>query len=557
MISAFLGATGRHPAAELLLAPDGERFPFPLPGDDMAFDHALPRVGWVAVQFDRQVIALMDGDWWRPLDLGLSWKVAPAAHAAHLIVKRDTPDMPEGTVALQVIDSSGGVLRAAQSSWTGVAGELQDGTFVCSEGLLAPGAQARPLPWEGEPIAVLDGRYVLAVEKDSPGDAGRLAQHDAIDGGVQRCELPGQSFLLSPLFDPKASSVALVQWNAPWVIVSDVALGPRVVDVGFPQHSAAWIDQQQLLLVGHRRQVVLDVRAGNTSTFDGLPRGGHPRIHVTGRFNFDDLKAAQSPRFSEPISRNTRDKLLEVELARLVEVVGLTGLPTDVVERAVPAVRLRSCLAPSRIALGVSRFGGRPDLPRGHRWPQHGEVPMAFLAQLRCDELVAALPDSDIPSSGMLVVFVAVAVAVAVDEDEGAIYGDAVHIEHVPTERLSRRAWPANLPEEARFMPSLASVEPMLSPPNRWELSDALTPAQADALQDFATAGGSLHQVLGHPLTVQDVALAPEERQLLRLDSDPLNGTLYGDGGSLWVTIQIDRPLADALALADLMMDST
>ena len=159
MRSAHLGATGRHPAAEVLLAPEGERFPFPLPGDDAAFDHALPRDGWIAVQFDRQVVGLTDGDWWHPIDLGHSWELAPAADPGQVIVKRDVSEAPERIVSLEVIDSSGEVVRSAPSAWTGVAGELTDGTFVCSEALVAPGGQTRPLPWMGEPPGGL-GRSV-------------------------------------------------------------------------------------------------------------------------------------------------------------------------------------------------------------------------------------------------------------------------------------------------------------------------------------------------------------------------------------------------------------
>jgi hypothetical protein len=46
-------------------------------------------------------------------------------------------------------------------------------------------------------------------------------------------------------------------------------------------------------------------------------------------------------------------------------------------------------------------------------------------------------------------------------------------------------------------------------------------------------------------------------RQLLRLDSDSLNRTLYGDGGSLQITIPSDAPFTDALAHPEISIDST
>ena len=45
--------------------------------------------------------------------------------------------------------------------------------------------------------------------------------------------------------------------------------------------------------------------------------------------------------------------------------------------------------------------------------------------------------------------------------------------------------------------------------------------------------------------------------QMLRLDSDSLNGTRYGDGGSLQITMPADFPFEDALAHAQVTTDST
>jgi hypothetical protein len=545
----WLGATGRRPAVEVLSVPGELRFPFSLPGDAGAFDHAIPRVGWVAVQVGETVLGLQDGDWWRPVELGTSWGLTPAADPELLIVKRTVVGAPEGTVSVEVIDRSGRVSRSIQTSWVNVAGELEDGTLVCLQGLLGTDGRLRALPWDGEPIAVLGGRHVLLAEGSRWANVRRMTLLDVDGGSEVACDLPGTPFLLSPAFDATASYVALKQWEQPWVIVADASSEVRVIDVGYGQHAAAWDDHARLLLVGERHRVVLDVVSGEQIALPGLARDASPRIDVTGRFDFEAFKAAQSPRFVGPIPPAERDQLLGEELSALVEVVGKAGLPAEVSERALPAVRLRSCMAPSRIPLGASRFGGRPDLPKGHRWPQYEGAPMGFLAQLRCEELAAALPDSDIPTTGLLVVFT------AVDGQDGAIYGDAVHIERIPTVRLVRRAWPSRLPEEARLTASIVSAEPMLSPPSRWELS--LDDDQARALDDFVRTGGALHQFLGHLNTVQDVVLSDDEHQLLRLDSDPLNGTLYGDGGCLWITIPTRPPFDEALKQAYVEIDST
>ncbi|HET7049817.1 MAG TPA: DUF1963 domain-containing protein [Solirubrobacteraceae bacterium] len=255
--------------------------------------------------------------------------------------------------------------------------------------------------------------------------------------------------------------------------------------------------------------------------------------------------------FAGPIPRDIRDQLL-VEQARLMsDAVSAAGLPPDVIDRSLPAVRVRSCIAPSRIHVGASRFGGRPDLPAGYPSPEYGGMPMAFFAQLRCEELSAALAVGGLPADGLLVAFV------AMEPFDGTMVTEEAHLAVIPVDGLKRRPWPAGLPTEARFMPSLAAPEPMLSPPNRFELTDAMVDDRVDSFFGAIRPPGPLHQLLGHPATVQHPTMPDGHMQLLRLDSDSLNGTLYGDGGSLQITMPADLPFEDALAHAEVTTDST
>jgi hypothetical protein len=91
----WLGATGRRPAVEVLLVPEGRRMPLSLPRDDGGFDQAMPRDGWVAVKIGEHVVSLRDGRWLEPVALGDSWAMAPAADAGLLIVKRQEARSPE------------------------------------------------------------------------------------------------------------------------------------------------------------------------------------------------------------------------------------------------------------------------------------------------------------------------------------------------------------------------------------------------------------------------------------------------------------------------------
>lgn len=547
MCPLWLGATGRRPAVEALRAPGGGRVPLSLPGDIGAFDHGVPRDGWIAVQIEQQVIALVDGAWFRPVSLGRSWRITPAADPELLIVTRDYADGPERLLKVEIVASAGKVVSSAVTPWVNVAGQLLTGDIVSAQGLISTDGDLRSAPWTGEPQAVLAGRYVVTAEQ------GLVRMYDTQHGTEIICELPEDAFLLQGVHDSGAANVAFKQWREPWVLIASAECGLRVFELGFPQHSAAWLDSDHVLLIGDQRHAVLDIGSGERSTIEGIPVDAHPRVDATGRFAFEQVEAAQRPRFTGPITPELRERMLAEDRLRMAEAAKAAQLPADVIDRSVPAIRIRSCIAPARVPVGASRFGGRPDLPDGYAWPTHRGEPMAFLAQLRCDELHAAVPDSDVPATGLLIVFV------AVEHNDGQVIclDSGGHLAVVPTNRLKRRDWPANLSPDARYAASLAVPEPMLSPPDRYDLTDEIFDEAVERFLDAIRATGPLHQLLGHPSTVQKPYISEDRRQLLRLDSDSLNGTLFGDGGSLQITIPSDARFEDALAGSEVTIDTT
>ena len=76
---------------------------------------------------------------------------------------------------------------------------------------------------------------------------------------------------------------------------------------------------------------------------------------------------------------------------------------------------IRLCHEPvNRNLTGLSKFGGKPDLPQGVEYPMieytddDGKVyedPMFFVCQLRCEELASHDPQNLLPHSGMIYVF--------------------------------------------------------------------------------------------------------------------------------------------------------
>lgn len=57
------------------------------------------------------------------------------------------------------------------------------------------------------------------------------------------------------------------------------------------------------------------------------------------------------------------------------------------------------------VDIGVSRFGGWPDLPVDVKWPQLNSKPMSFIAQLNLSELHAFQSSLDLPKKGLLLFF--------------------------------------------------------------------------------------------------------------------------------------------------------
>jgi hypothetical protein len=435
----------------------------------------------MAVAVGYEVVGLRDGELLRATRLPDAWRVLRAADPALVVVDRffgrSRRDREDSVYAL--VGAEGVVLRRVSSPAHGAAGELRDGRLVTDDGLLAWNGTLDQLPFAGQPRAVLAGRHVVYD------DAEAIHLLDLETGACSSGQRPELAFLLDPVYDEAGSAVAFAQWNDRSVLVATVDGGVRWLDAGFEQNSAAWLDRDHLLLVGERGRCLLDVRTGERSAIS-LPRNARPRVAVTGRFDPEQLRAALRPTWGGPLTPELHAELLATSAARLDS------------EQGEPAVRLRSCIAPKRVPMGASRFGGRPDLPRGYRWPRVDGRPLGFLLQLRLDELSAAAPERDLPDDGLLCVFADVPCSVRVE---------------VVTGELERAAWPAGL--EERYEPSLAVAEPV-----------------------FATAQGTAspdHRVFGIASTIQQPAPPDGHELLLQIDGDALTGMEWADGGRLHI----------------------
>lgn len=57
--------------------------------------------------------------------------------------------------------------------------------------------------------------------------------------------------------------------------------------------------------------------------------------------------------------------------------------------------------------IGVSHFGGKPDVPADFKWPVYKNMPLIFLAQLSCRELAPLDINHELPETGLLSFFYA------------------------------------------------------------------------------------------------------------------------------------------------------
>jgi uncharacterized protein YwqG len=224
---------------------------------------------------------------------------------------------------------------------------------------------------------------------------------------------------------------------------------------------------------------------------------------------------------------------------------------------AKPALLLVEATAP-----GFSKMGGRPDLPAGVEWPRT-ETPRAFVCQI--DLVETSSPDKPdwLPETGRLYVF---------KDSEGFGRREDTMVLFSDQEPAFEAMPPSELDRKHRFSERRVAFDPIRSFPSLdWLNADVqsldLSDVDLDFLADAPTAKldkGPLHQVGGYPAEIQDgqmqveceflargltldyrepvpeaIARASKQwRLLLQIDSDPVLGMNWGDGGRLYVFIK-------------------
>jgi hypothetical protein len=457
-----------------------------------------------------------------------------------------------------VVNRDGRILRRVSAAAQGLVGQLLDGRLVAHRHTVDWDGETVELPFEGSAIAVRGGRDVITCDDEV------IRCIDWESGRTQWLPLEGGRPMGSAC-DETAASVAFMLYEyeaeTATIVTATERGGLRELATDFPYGRMFWHDPDTLVVDAGRQFVSLDVHSGEWEPLGPAPRGAAPLLDVTGRFDLELLREAARPRRVGTVGKPERARLARASRERVRRAAAELGLDEARVLRACePAIRLRSFHPSEEIALGASRLGGRPDVPRGYAWPRFArrddDDPMAFLAQLRCEELSAALPRAGLPSSGLLLIFA------GLDGDSMAPMDP--HVEIVADgQQLARAAWPTELIDVQRFSPAIAVAEPTLSLPGfEYLIEDPKYADDVPSIDDIdrfavlARPEPPYHQVFGLPFSAQQDGVPDGYRLLLQFEQDANVGAVFGDGGRLHIWVPQDGELAGVVEGCVLDLDS-
>ena len=263
-------------------------------------------------------------------------------------------------------------------------------------------------------------------------------------------------------------------------------------------------------------------------------------------------------------------------LARLIQEAGLDRLRDFLLQSASPCIRIGTKgVEPAQLKPGESRLGGLPDLPLGMTWPLSGKgEPLAFVAQLRMEEVASGDAEGALPRQGHLFFFYDPAQEAWGFDPKHRGLSKVFHSAGVP---LARMAAPRKLPDAGRFRSCALRFARAWSLAGFLSRKDAgleLSEKEEEGCDDLEEAigreigiEGTRHQLLGRADPVQnEMELecqlasngvycgnpegykdprvktlkkgAADWRLLLQVDSDDAADMMWGDLGRLYFWIR-------------------
>lgn len=187
------------------------------------------------------------------------------------------------------------------------------------------------------------------------------------------------------------------------------------------------------------------------------------------------------------------------------------------------------------LPIGRTKLGGRPDLPKGTRWPRADGRPMTFLAQVALADVAPHDATASLRTGGHLVAFC------DLEDPQMA----TARVLYVSAGELVRPAPPLGAPPELdgavtldpepELTPCPADVEPV----GRLGLSAQQRLVYRNAIEELG--GEPRHRMLGHPDVIQnDPRASDDELLLLQLDLGDPTVFKHGEGRVYWFVAASD-----------------
>ena len=246
------------------------------------------------------------------------------------------------------------------------------------------------------------------------------------------------------------------------------------------------------------------------------------------------------------------------QLQELLEAAGLTRVSAEIMQVALPSIRLKAHpVEETQLEQGATKFGGSPDFPAGYTWPERDGLPLPFVAQINLSEVAPYDRLRLLPAQGMLYFFFDLHAFFDSWPRRQSTWRVLYDSSALPA--LQRVAMPETGAKRRHYRPSTVAFSTEITLPDysqydstsvqRLGLSGLLTNEEelayyAVQAQLAGTAGTTyhipLHRLLGHPDVVQwdmhrDLEGAPTEWQLpFQVDSDDAPDTEWEDTGRLY-----------------------
>ncbi len=266
----------------------------------------------------------------------------------------------------------------------------------------------------------------------------------------------------------------------------------------------------------------------------------------------------------------------------------LTAFATDIHHLLRESIRLVSVADHNPSSIGISHFGGSPDLPPDFQWPQWQGVPQSFIAQIRLDEVAGFTPARMLPPEGLLSFFYDANQETYGDQPSDQGGWSVFFFANLPV--LKPAAFPEGLPDPARFASldvrfvaewTLPESPQQVDPEINW--SDQTTRQYEQMLAQYRSEVGiapPYHRMFGYPDQLQDDMQFQSEQMIeklhgstavpganpalkkrawqlvLQVDLDARTGMRWGSYGMIYYWLRLEDILEKQFSSAWLALQS-